>query len=735
LPLVSILIPAYNSADCILEAIQAAQAQTLTDIEIIVIDDASTDSTTDLVAACALGDPRIQLCRLPVNSGPAAARNFGISIANGDWLALLDADDTMDPNRLERLLEQAGDDDVLLADNLAMYDLHADKIVKLGIDPSLLGAGLRLGCEDYVARCKTNQPDSVDFGLLKPLIRASHIRKHCIHYDERSRYGEDFRFYLDALLYGGLFHIVPDALYRYTERTGSISGKHSGLSKTCARYDQLESQAIELAKDPFYASVATHLLDRAAAIRRLAKVAKFGRHATPGKIARLPLTLADSDMRSYLALRLRQKLANLRSASTRGTLLHDASNLCLGQGIKLVLQAIYFVCIARSLGPAQYGAFVAITAMTGIISPYVGFGCGTLFLKNVRSGKRTAPVCWGNGLFSTLVSGLLTTGLLSALSRFWLPAFPVKLAIAICLSDLILMRVIDLASFGFAASGRMSKTAVQNTTMSLLRVIGIVFLGATQRQVTVQQWTGVYFLTGVIGALFALQQGTSLWGRPQICYEALWKDTREGCFFSISTSAQTIYNDIDKTMLARLSTFSATGVYAAAYRIIDTSLTPVRSLVSAAYPQFFRIGADGIDATYGYAQRLIRKALIYGIADFLGLMLVAPLLPHLLGAKYASVTPAIQLLAVIPVMRCVHWFLADALSGANAQALRTAVQVGVAVLNVVLNLAILPRWSWVGAAWTSVISDAALMAGVYLAIHWKISVNAVQRTSPVSDCQ
>jgi O-antigen/teichoic acid export membrane protein len=272
----------------------------------------------------------------------------------------------------------------------------------------------------------------------------------------------------------------------------------------------------------------------------------------------------------------------------------------------------------------------------------------------------------------------------------------------------------------------MSKTAVQNTTMSLLRVIGIVVLATFHHQVSIAQWTWVYLVTGVIGAGFALQQGSQLWGTPHISFAAMREDAREGSFFSISTSAQTIYNDIDKTMLAHLSTFSATGVYGAAYRIIDTSLTPVRALVSAAYPQFFRIGTDGLDATYSYAKRLIRKAIVFGGLDFLGLMILAPLLPHILGPKYAAVAPAVRWLALIPVMRCVHWFLADALSGANSQGLRTMVQVGVAALNIGLNLLILPRWSWVGAAWTSLASDAVLMVAIYGIVQWKLNAATVK---------
>jgi O-antigen/teichoic acid export membrane protein len=647
--------------------------------------------------------------------------------STGEWFALLDADDIMTSDRLERLLARADETDVLVADNLTLYDSHAGDSGRLGIAPSILGSALRLDCEEFVARCKTNQPDAVDFGLLKPLIRASHIRRHSICYEPTIRYGEDFRFYLDTLLGGGNLLVCPEAYYRYTERTGSTSGKQSRLSKTHARHDQLEAQTRALARNARYARVADQLVLRAEAIRKLSKIAVFGQRSRLGKLATLPLTLADRDVRAYLWSRVCVRASHLHPSHwSKSTLLKDASNLCLGQGIKLVLQAIYFILIARSLGPSQYGAFVAITAMTSIISPYVGLGCGSLFLKNVRSGKRAAPLCWGNGLLATLTSGLVIAAMLSAFSHLWLPGFPTLLVCAICLSDLILMRIIDLASFGFAASDRMSKTAVQNTTMSFLRVIGIVLLTTLYRQVSIQQWICVYLVTGIIGAAFALQQGGALWGVPEISLAALWQDVREGSFFSISTSAQTIYNDIDKTMLARLSTLSATGVYAAAYRIIDTSLTPVRSLISAAYPQFFHVGTGGIDATYLYAKKLIRKAVVFGTTDFLGLVLIAPLLPHILGSKYAAVVPAIRLLAFIPVMRCVHWFLADALSGANAQGIRTAVQVAVAVLNIGLNLIILPRWSWEGAAWTSLASDAALMVSVYAVVRWKISAGSAR---------
>jgi|GEM_PF-1679038 Membrane protein involved in the export of O-antigen and teichoic acid len=731
---VSILIPAHNAEQSILMTIDSARSQTIRDIEIIVIDDASTDGTANLVRQCAAADPRVRLIELEKNGGPAAARNAGIEQSTSEWIALLDADDTILPERLERLLEAAGSDDVLVADNLALYDRHAGKTVKLGINPQLLWSQLRLDCEGFLARCRTNQRDAVDFGLLKPMIRASHIRAHGIAYNEHLRYGEDFQFYLDVMLVGGTLLVVPEAYYQYTERVGSISKVASGLSKTDVRLTQLQIHTRQLAQNPKYSRVAALLTQRADAIRKLAKVKAFRELSTNKKIAASPAALGDADLRGHFTNVARMRLAEFHPARwMKSALFRDSSNLALGQTIKLVLQAVYFLCMARSLGPEQYGAFVAVTAMTSIITPYVGLGCGNLFLKNVRSGRRDAQLCWGNGLLTTIATGLLASAALCLSSAVWAPVVPLPLIAAICVSDLIFTRIVDLASFGFAASNRMSKTAVQNAIMSVLRVAGILFLIVAYRQVTVSLWAWVYLVTGIAGGLFALFEGNRMWGMPRISLAANWQDMREGSFFSISTSAQTIYNDIDKTMLARLSTYSATGVYAAAYRIIDTSLTPVRSLVSAAYPNFFRIGTEGVGATYNYAKRLIRKALVFGVLDFIGLILFAPLASFVLGPKYEDVAPAIQLLALIPVMRCAHWFLADALSGANEQGLRTGIQVGVALLNIGLNFLILPRWSWVGAAWTSLASDAALLIAVYVAVQWKRSVRPIPEAMHATD--
>lgn len=99
--LISVIIPAYNSAPYISEAIDSVLGQSYSDYEIIVIDDASTDNTGEVLNKYS-DNPKVSVIRLDVCSGVAAARNAGLGMARGDIVALLDADDIWLPEKLNK---------------------------------------------------------------------------------------------------------------------------------------------------------------------------------------------------------------------------------------------------------------------------------------------------------------------------------------------------------------------------------------------------------------------------------------------------------------------------------------------------------------------------------------------------------------------------------------------------------------------------------------------------------
>ena len=110
-PLVSIVMPAYNAATTLGASMASVLSQTYPHWELLVIDDASEDDTKKIARTVAEDDERVWVMTLTENSGVAAARNVGYSLANGKYVAFLDSDDTWLPTKLEKqvaLMEQSG---------------------------------------------------------------------------------------------------------------------------------------------------------------------------------------------------------------------------------------------------------------------------------------------------------------------------------------------------------------------------------------------------------------------------------------------------------------------------------------------------------------------------------------------------------------------------------------------------------------------------------------------------
>ena len=100
--MISVIIPTYNRAHTILRSINSVLNQTYTDLELLIIDDGSTDNTQKLITQ--IDDSRVRYIYLGANSGASNARNVGVSAASGEWIAFQDSDDAWKPEKLEKQL-------------------------------------------------------------------------------------------------------------------------------------------------------------------------------------------------------------------------------------------------------------------------------------------------------------------------------------------------------------------------------------------------------------------------------------------------------------------------------------------------------------------------------------------------------------------------------------------------------------------------------------------------------
>ncbi|WP_062237239.1 glycosyltransferase family 2 protein [Fictibacillus sp. FJAT-27399] len=212
-PSVSVIIPTFNLEAYINRAVESVLNQTYQDFEIIIVDDFSTDSTVKVVEK--IFDERIHLLINDKNSGPSYSRNRALEKAKGEWIAFLDGDDWWEENRLELLLsntkkfncDMISDDWYLIVDGeerpwstqLVNKSLKISKPIK--ITPEFL----------------------IDNELgMQPLIKSNFLISNKIRFDESLRNGEDTKLYLDCLVCNANCIFLPEPLYFYRARKGSL---------------------------------------------------------------------------------------------------------------------------------------------------------------------------------------------------------------------------------------------------------------------------------------------------------------------------------------------------------------------------------------------------------------------------------------------------------------------------------------------------------------------------------
>ncbi len=240
------------------------------------------------------------------------------------------------------------------------------------------------------------------------------------------------------------------------------------------------------------------------------------------------------------------------------------------------------------------------------------------------------------------------------------------------------------------------------------------------RHASVRQWVIASLCVSGLSAAVALVLVTTRLGWPKFDLRLLRDRMLEGIGFSIAASTTSVYNDIDKAMLSRYGMLAADGTYSMAYRVVDMSCTPIRSLQSAAFPRFCQTGRNGARGSIAFTRKLLSKTLPFGVVAAAAMFLAAPVIPHLAGRSFADSVAALRWLCLLPVFRSLHLGAGDTLTGAGYQRYRTGAQLGAAGLNFGLNLWLIPAYSWHGAAWASLLTDGSLAAGNWIVLGWVI---------------
>jgi O-antigen/teichoic acid export membrane protein len=403
---------------------------------------------------------------------------------------------------------------------------------------------------------------------------------------------------------------------------------------------------------------------------------------------------------------VREQLQELRTS----TLAQNAGWMVVGQGAGFVLQAGYFVLLARLLGSTQYGIYAGTFALVSIASQYSALGSGTVFVRYVSADPKKFAAYWGNILLVVVAVSAVLSLLLHLLAPYVLnPAsaaivFPAAISVCFC------TQVAYSAGQVFQAFEQLRVTALMNLLTNLLRMLTAAALVLILHHTTAWTWTVVSMIVSLVGAAIAVVTVTVHFGRPKFVPRLFTRHAAEGIGYSFASSTASAYNDLDKTMLSHYGMNLANGIYSMAYRVVDIATIPVFSIRDAAMPRFFAQGANGVRKSAALANWLLRRATLLGLASAIVLFVIAPIIPHIVGQDFAPSVVALRWLCLIPLFRSVHQMTGSALTGAGLQRYRTSTQVVAAASNFALNLWLIPAHGWLGAAWASLLTDAGLGA-------------------------
>ena len=219
MPKVSVVLPCYNVAPYIGACLNSLINQTMPDIEIICVDDKSTDDTVAIIKKYARKDNRVKLVELPQNQGVSIARNTGIDAANGEYIGFVDPDDYVDLDFYEKLY------DVAVRENADIAKASLTVVNVNGIHtPNRLNWAVK---QDKL---------NFQYEFTSAIYKKEFLDKHNLRFLERVSIGEDVNWQIKAAYLANKIPVIDSTSYMYIRRNDSAYGSfltRSKIEKVC----------------------------------------------------------------------------------------------------------------------------------------------------------------------------------------------------------------------------------------------------------------------------------------------------------------------------------------------------------------------------------------------------------------------------------------------------------------------------------------------------------------------
>lgn len=399
-------------------------------------------------------------------------------------------------------------------------------------------------------------------------------------------------------------------------------------------------------------------------------------------------------------------------AARNSTTTRNAGWLFVGELFGLASQIVMFILITNTFERDVYGVFIAVVSLALFVGPFSSFGAGYLVVQRVVGrGEALIPAILRSWT-TVIVGAVLVGGALVALRGIVLPQTTTTLLIEVMCAELLFNQLVQANRFISQAIGKLWLAPMMTATSGFVRVIGAIWYLRVRPNPTIAGWGAFYALSVALGAFVGMAIIWLMVGDRIRAQFPSRRDLSDGLTFSINVSSSMLKGDADKWLLGRMNHLAANGVYGAGYRILGIASVPNTALAEATYARFFSV--SGPREALALAKKLSLASLAINSVTGFVTLIGASYITSLLGDSYSEAAEVLRWIAFVPLLGAWQLFAGNALTGIGHHRIRLYQTMSSAVLNIALNIALIPSMSWKGSALATIITEIWLVV-----LHWR----------------
>ena len=399
--------------------------------------------------------------------------------------------------------------------------------------------------------------------------------------------------------------------------------------------------------------------------------------------------------------------------STVQRIARNTTVLLIAQAASYLLAFGYMMYLARYLGAAGFGILSFALAFTAIFGVFTDFGLHPLMVREIARDKSLVPKYLANISLMKIILVTIAFGLIAlAINLMGYPEQTIRVVYLVALY-VIVTAFTQMFYAVFQAFERMEYESLGRVLNSALILCGVIL--AINSGLSVTGFASLFFFASIIVLIYSFVILRWKITIPPLAWSPLkiemdrrfWKSTlREALPFGLAMAFVTVFYWVDSVMLSYMKGDAVVGWYNAAYRMVLVLIFIPAAFAAAIFPVMSRFYVTARDALRLSCHKFFKYMAILGVPIGVGTTLLAPRFIRLIfGVEYTNSVLALQILVWSSVLIFMSVPFGNLFNSLNKQAIVTKITGACVILNVVLNLILIPRYSLVGASIATVATE------------------------------